>query len=205
MNTVVAQLQRQFQDYIVSLYQQNWLDEIDSALDDELKVACAYEVEGVFKMIGMFIWFFFKGFLDNQFSELRKLQDEGSPDFVAEVVSLFFDDCAKLINSMSTSLERPENVDFKQVDSGVHQLKGSSSRYIRMSWGSIIIVGARRVKNVCISFKECCDVQNREGCLRCLQQVDSEYKMLKTKLQVLFNLEQQILQAGGTIPQVDIN
>ncbi|OAP12430.1 AHP5 [Arabidopsis thaliana] len=90
--------------------------------------------------------------------------------------------------------ERPDNVDFKQVDSGVHQLKGSSSS-----------VGARRVKNVCISFKECCDVQNREGCLRCLQQVDYEYKMLKTKLQDLFNLEKQILQAGGTIPQVDIN
>jgi histidine-containing phosphotransfer protein len=73
--------------------------------------------------------------------------------------------------------ERPDNVDFKQVDSGVHQLKGSSSS-----------VGARRVKNVCISFKECCDVQNREGCLRCLQQVDYEYKMLKTKLQDLFNV-----------------
>ncbi|XP_019094982.1 PREDICTED: histidine-containing phosphotransfer protein 5 isoform X2 [Camelina sativa] len=154
MNTiVVAQLQRQFQDYMVSLYQQ--------------------------------------GYLDNQFTELRKLQDEGSPDFVAEVVSLFFDDCAKLINDMSISLERPDHVDFKQVDSGVHQLKGSSSS-----------VGARRVKNVCIAFKECCDVQNREGCL---QQVDYEYKMLKTKLQDLFNLEQQILQAGGTIPQVDIN
>ncbi|KAF2548675.1 hypothetical protein F2Q70_00019276, partial [Brassica cretica] len=156
MNTVVAQLQRQFQDYLVSLYQQ--------------------------------------GFLDNQFTELRKLQDEGTPDFVAEVVSLFFDDCSKLINSMSRSLERPENVDFKQVDSGVHQLKGSSSS-----------VGARRVKNVCISFKECCDVQNREGCLRFLQQVDYEYKMLKTKLQDLFNLEQQIVQAGGAIPQVNIN
>ncbi|EOA36294.1 hypothetical protein CARUB_v10010558mg [Capsella rubella] len=151
MNTIVAQLQRQFQDYIVSLYQQ--------------------------------------GYLDNQFSELRKLQDEGTPDFVAEVVSLFFDDCAKLISNMSRSL--PDNVDFKQVDSGVHQLKGSSSS-----------IGARRVKNVCIAFKECCDVQNREGCL---QQVDYEYKMLKTKLQDLFNLEQQILQAGGKIPQVDIN
>lgn len=42
------------------------------------------------------------------------------------------------INLMTLSIlnefrERPENVDFKQVDSGVHQLKGSSSRYIHIS------------------------------------------------------------------------
>lgn len=35
--------------------------------------------------MGIFV-VYLKGFLDNQFSELRKLQDEGTPDFVAEVL-----------------------------------------------------------------------------------------------------------------------
>ncbi|XP_010522676.1 PREDICTED: histidine-containing phosphotransfer protein 2 isoform X1 [Tarenaya hassleriana] len=156
MNALVPQLQKRFQDYLISLYQQ--------------------------------------GFLDDQFSELRKLQDEGNPDFLTEVVSLFFEDCQKLINNMARILDQTGNVDFKQVDASVHQLKGSSSS-----------VGASRVKSLCVAFKEYCDTQSLEGCVSCLQQVDYEYRLLKAKLQDLFNLEQQILQAGGAIPQVDIN
>ncbi|KAH9730103.1 Histidine-containing phosphotransfer protein 5 [Citrus sinensis] len=105
-----------------------------------------------------------EGYVDDQFSQLHKLQDESSPDFVVEVASLFFDDAEKLINSMARALEQP-CVDFKQVDSHVHQLKGSSSR-----------------------------------CMRCLQQVSHEYTMLKSKLQTLFRMEQQILAAGGSVP-----
>lgn len=60
--------------------------------------------EGFWKKKEYYLLLFLKGFLDNQFTELRKLQDEGTPDFVAEVVSLFFDDCSKLINTMSRSL-----------------------------------------------------------------------------------------------------
>ncbi|XP_010425738.1 PREDICTED: histidine-containing phosphotransfer protein 2-like [Camelina sativa] len=157
MDALISQLQRQFRDYTISLYQQD--------------------------------------FLDDQFTELKKLQDDGSPDFVAEVLSLFFEDCVKLISNMARALDQTTGaVDFNTVGASVHQLKGSSSS-----------VGAKRVKALCVSFKDFCEAQNFQGCVRCLQQVDIEYKTLKTKLQDLFNLEKQIIQAGGIVPQVDIN
>ncbi|GMN46523.1 hypothetical protein TIFTF001_015719 [Ficus carica] len=68
-----------------------------------------------------------KGFLDGQFLQLQQLQDESNPDFVVEVVSLFFEDSEKLLNDLTSALSQ-QSVDFKRVDAHVHQLKGSSSR-----------------------------------------------------------------------------
>lgn len=45
-----------------------------------------------------------QGYLDDQFSQLQMLQDESSPDFVEEVVTLFFDDTEKLLENLTESL-----------------------------------------------------------------------------------------------------
>ncbi|XP_011013541.1 PREDICTED: histidine-containing phosphotransfer protein 1-like isoform X1 [Populus euphratica] len=134
-----------------------------------------------------------KGFLDAQFQQLQLLQDESNPDFVAEVVSLFFEDSERLLSDLTFALEQ-QSIDFKKVDAHVHQLKGSSSS-----------IGAQRVKNDCIAFRSFCEEQNIEGCQRCLQQVKQDYCLVKSKLEALIRLEQQIVAAGGSIPVEELS
>ncbi|XP_057965103.1 histidine-containing phosphotransfer protein 1-like [Malania oleifera] len=129
-----------------------------------------------------------EGILDDQFNQLQSLQDESNPYFVVEVVCLFFEDSEKLLNNLTITLEQPI-VDFKKVDSHVHQFKGSSSS-----------IGAQRIKNICMEFRSYCEAQNLEGCRGCLQKAKNEYLILKGKLETLFGLERQILTAGGSIP-----
>ncbi|KAG5051855.1 hypothetical protein AAZX31_02G144400 [Glycine max] len=131
---------------------------------------------------------FQQGFLDDQFSQLQKLQDESTPDFVIEVITMFFDDSENLLKNMARCLEQVP-ADFKQIDAHAHQYKGSSAS-----------IGAARVKNVCATFRAFCEAKNQEGCMRCLSQLQQEYSLLKNALQYLFSLQQQIKAAGGSIP-----
>ncbi|CAL5347098.1 unnamed protein product [Camellia sinensis] len=134
---------------------------------------------------------FREGFLDSQFTQLQQLQDESNPDFVVEVVSLFFEDSERLLNDLNKALDQ-KGVDFKKVDGNVHQLKGSSSS-----------IGANRVKNACVAFRNYCEEHNTEACFGCLQQVKQEYVLVKNKLETLFGLEQKILAAGGSVPMME--
>ena len=52
----------------------------------------------------VFLFWRIKGFLDDQFNQLQQLQDESNPDFVVEVVSLFFEDSDRLLNELAKAL-----------------------------------------------------------------------------------------------------
>eukprot|EP01018_Ginkgo_biloba_P001973 Gb_29711 [translate_table: standard] len=127
-----------------------------------------------------------EGYLDEHFAQLEQLQDDSNPDFVMEVLSLFFEDSRKLLDNLGKALNR-EPVDFKKVDAYMHHFKGSSSS-----------VGAQRVKNECIALRGFCEEKLRDGCLQCLQKLKQEHYLLKNKLDNLFQLEKQISAARGT-------
>ncbi|XP_030518638.1 histidine-containing phosphotransfer protein 1-like isoform X2 [Rhodamnia argentea] len=120
----------------------------------------------------------------------EQLQDESNPDFLLETVALFFTNSEKLLRDLFSDLAQ-QNVDFKRVDAHIHQLKGSSSS-----------IGAKRVTNACIAFRDFCRARNHIECLRCLQQLKEEFLLVKNELETLFELENQIVAAGGSIPKV---
>ncbi|MCE3214766.1 peroxiredoxin type-2 [Datura stramonium] len=96
-----------------------------------------------------------EGFLDNQFLQLQKLQDESNPDFVVEVASFFFDDVEKLLNNTVMTLELDSEKSCSQSQTWL--LNPKISYFI--TWSTMCLVGN-------------------------------------------YELEQQILDGGGTIPVI---
>ncbi|XP_010528953.1 PREDICTED: histidine-containing phosphotransfer protein 4-like isoform X2 [Tarenaya hassleriana] len=120
---------------------------------------------------------FDQGYLDEQFMELEELQDDANPNFVEEVVALYFKDSARLINN----IEQAFPLDFNRLDGYMHQLKSSSTS-----------IGASKVKAECPLFREFCRAGNADGCLRSFQQLKKEHATLRKKLENYFQLARQV-------------
>ncbi|XP_042063538.1 pseudo histidine-containing phosphotransfer protein 6-like isoform X2 [Salvia splendens] len=126
---------------------------------------------------------FHQGVLDEQFLQLQQLQDESSPNFVSEVVNIYFHESEKLLRNLRALLEL---CDYKKMEIQLNQLMGSSSS-----------IGAQRLRNVCIAFRAASNHNNRPGCLRALELLEYEYCYLKNKLHELFQIEQQRMLAAA--------
>ncbi|XAR67677.1 hypothetical protein NMG60_11002540 [Bertholletia excelsa] len=123
---------------------------------------------------------FDQGFLDEQFVQLEELQDDANPNFVEEIVTLFYRDSTRLIQNLEQALEKSP-LDFNMLDSYMHQFKGSCSS-----------IGAKKVKSECTQFREYCRTGNGDGCKRTFQQLKREYAALKKKLETYFQVARQV-------------
>lgn len=120
-----------------------------------------------------------EGLLDEQFMQLLQLQDETNPNFVSEVMDLYFEDTGAKVEKIGIRLAEPQ-VDFNEIDQLVHQFKGSSASF-----------GARRMADMCVLMREACHEGNASACQGNLQQIAQQFQILKSKLQAFMQLEQQ--------------
>ena len=117
--------------------------------------------------------------LDDQFQQLLDLQDETNPDFVREVVELYFEDSVQKIERIHQLLSTPVP-DFNELDQVVHQFKGSSAS-----------LGAMAMAQLCIKLREGCQMQDGAACGALLGQVREAFALLKSRLDMFLQLENQ--------------
>ncbi|KXZ55205.1 hypothetical protein GPECTOR_3g349 [Gonium pectorale] len=108
-----------------------------------------------------------------------QLQDDSNPDFVAEVVQLYFEDSVQKIERMGAMLSSPAP-DFRELDQLVHQFKGSSAS-----------LGASTIAQLCVRMREGCQTHNQQMCAALLGQLRDSYLLLKDRLDTFMSLEQQ--------------
>ncbi|XWS72088.1 hypothetical protein CRYUN_Cryun02cG0010600 [Craigia yunnanensis] len=125
--------------------------------------------------------FFDEEILDRQFTQLEQLENRGNPNFVDEVLTLYFRDSTALLATVEQTMETVP-IDFPKVDKILHKLKGSSAS-----------IGANKVRNEITKTREFWQEGNLEGAKAAFQELRKEHDTLKAKLEPYF---QQLRQAG---------
>ncbi|KAJ0961352.1 hypothetical protein J5N97_000559 [Dioscorea zingiberensis] len=142
--------------------------------------ACNLEVD----MNRLIELLFHQGVLDEQFMQLQHLQDESSPNFVYEVVTLYFRESEKLLRNLRALLY--ECTDYKKMGIHLNQMMGSSS--------SIVV---KHVQNISVRLYFRPQSSNWIGCIQSLEVLEHEYFYLKNKLHEFLQIEQQRVIAAG--------
>lgn len=116
------------------------------------------------------------GILDEQFLQLKELQDD-TPDFLTEMTDLYFQDSAGKIDQLK-AMVNAEPVDFVAIDALVHQFKGSSASF-----------GASKMVLNCIHLREACQNQSVERCRLLHEQLKAAFEEVKQVLTRFLHLE----------------
>lgn len=124
------------------------------------------------------------GILDEQFAQLQLLEDESNPNFVSEMVTLYFEDTGVKLERLGV-LIKEDNVNLSELDSIFHQLKGSSSS-----------VGAQAMAAACADCREYCQRQDKDSVLPAYERMLAAFNELKERLMELLDLQKQLNAMG---------
>ncbi|XVF88626.1 hypothetical protein PTKIN_Ptkin19aG0066000 [Pterospermum kingtungense] len=125
--------------------------------------------------------FFDEGILDEQFTQLEQLESKDNPNFVEEVLTLYFRDSSTMLATMEQTMDAVP-VDFPTVERVLHKLKGCC-----------VSIGASKVLIEINKMRELCQERNVEGAKAAFKELQKEQDTLKAKLEPYF---QQLRQAG---------
>ncbi|KQK07957.1 histidine-containing phosphotransfer protein 1 [Brachypodium distachyon] len=123
---------------------------------------------------------FSTGLLDNEFNNLKLLQDSNNPNAVSEVIMIFCDDGEQTIAELAKLLNQP-SVDYERVSTFAHKIMGASAS-----------VGAKRVRNTCTLLCDFCKDKNNHGCLNTLDSVWIEFDNLRNKFHTMIQIDHLI-------------
>ncbi|PQQ12623.1 hypothetical protein Pyn_37998 [Prunus yedoensis var. nudiflora] len=121
-----------------------------------------------------------QGILDELFDQMKAVQNEQNPCFVANLITTFLGDAENVIAQLSTYLSA-QDVNYPEVATLALKLKGSSSS-----------VGGCRMALACSELRDVSDVNDHEGCIIVLDLVNQEFLVLRENLNHIVQMERAI-------------
>ncbi|XP_034218871.1 histidine-containing phosphotransfer protein 5-like [Prunus dulcis] len=114
-----------------------------------------------------------QGILDEQFDQMKAVQNEQNPCFVVNLITTFLGDAENILAQLRTylSAEDPDEVNYPQVATLALTLKGSSSS-----------VGGCRMALACSQLRDVSDVNDHEGCIIFLDLINQQFLILRENL-----------------------
>ncbi|PQP96509.1 hypothetical protein Pyn_16870 [Prunus yedoensis var. nudiflora] len=117
-----------------------------------------------------------QGILDELFDQMKAVQNEQNPCFVANLITTFLGDAENIIAQHSAHI-----FNYPQVATLALTLKGSSSS-----------VGGCRMALACSQLRDASDVNDHEECIIVLDLVNQEFLVLRENLNHIVQMERAI-------------
>ncbi|GMJ14326.1 HPT phosphotransmitter 4 [Hibiscus trionum] len=132
--------------------------------------------------------FFDEEILDKQFYQLERLEKKGNPNFVEEVLTIYFRESTALLQTIEQAMET-EPIEPVKIDRMLYKLKGSSAS-----------IGANKVRNKITKTRQLVEGGKLEEAKAAFRELRNEHGNLMAKLELYFQQLCPVETASRPVP-----